>query len=299
MHQSIRQVLAGAAVCGVSLAFGADAPSAGTNAQSAPAAQGEAAAQRQLLQPPKMRIASPITDRLAVRGLFLMPTIVTQVRNDASSGTPGTLLSAEDTLGMADKKKQGSLDLQFRLLDRHRIHAGFYELSRSGDVMLNQQILFGDDVYVVNDRVVSRMDMRKLDLAYTYSFLRREKIELAAGLALHLLQAEGRLEAPARFVREDLDVAGPFATLAFDGTWRITKRFSLNTQGNYLKGHVDDVRGSYKSWNADLQFRWRPNFALGAGYSMTKFFLDSSDPDESGLFRFNYKGPMAFIRVSY
>lgn len=271
-------------------------------AVSATAAASEPAdappAKRELLQPPKMRVASPITDRLAVNIRFYMPTIATDVRYDATNGTPGTPLTGEGTLGLQDQLKQASMDLQFRMLDRHRIRAQFYKQTRSGDVVLNQQVRFGDDVYIVNDRVVSKMDLRKLDLAYTYSFLRREKIELSAGLAIHLLQAEGRLDAPARFVSENLDVAGPFATLAFDGTWRFTKRFSLNAQANYLKGHVDTVRGSYKAWNADVQFRVRPNFTLGAGYSATRFFLDSSDPTDSGLFRFDYKGPQAFIRVS-
>ena len=200
--------------------------------------------------------------------------------------------------GLKGQLKQGAIDLQFRMVDRHRIRAQFYKQTRSGDVVLNQQVRFGDDVYIVNDRVVSKMDLRKFDLVYTYSFLRREKIELSAGLGIHLLQAEGTLDAPARFVSENLDVAGPYATLAFDGTWRFTKRFSLNAQATYPKGHVDDVRGSYKAWNADVQFRARPNFTLSAGYSATRFFLDSSDPTDSGLFRFDYKGPQAFIRVS-
>ncbi len=271
-------------------------------AVSATAVAGESAdapgAQRELLQPPKMRIASPITDRLAVNIRFYMPSIATDVRYDASTGTLGTPLTGEGTLGLEDQMKQAAIDLQFRMLERHRIRAQFYKQTRTGDVMLNQQIRFGDDVYLVNDRVVSKMDLRKLDLHYTYSFLRREKIELSAGLAIHLLQAEGNLDAPARFVSEQLDVAGPFATLAFDGTWRFTKRFSLNAQANYLKGHVDDVRGSYKAWNADVQFRVRPNFTLGAGYSATRFYLESTDPTDSGLFRFDYKGPQAFIRVS-
>lgn len=256
------------------------------------------ATQRELLQPPKMRVASPITDRLAVNLRFFMPSIATDVRYDASNGTAGTPLTGEDTLGLQDQLKQAAIDLQFRMVERHRIRAQFYKQTRSGDVVLNQQIRFGDDVYLVNDRVASSMDLRKLDLAYTYSFLRREKIELSLGLAIHLLQAEGNLDAPARFVSERLDVAGPFATLAFDGTWRFTKRFSLNAQANYLKGHVDEVRGSYRAWNADVQFRLRPNFTLGAGYSATRFFLESTDPTDSGLFRFDYKGPQAFIRVS-
>jgi hypothetical protein len=267
-------------------------------AENASSGNGDKAPQRELLQPPKMRIASPITDRLAVNIRFYMPGIAMDVRDDATNGTPGTLLTGEDTLGLQDKLKQASIDLQFRMLERHRIRAQFYKQTRSGDVVLNQQIRFGDNVYLVNDRVVSKMDLRKLDLTYTYSFLRREKIELSAGLGIHLLQAQGSLDAPARFVSEDLDVAGPFATLAFDGTWRFTKRFSLNAQANYLKGHVDNVRGSYRAWNADVQFRLRPNFTLGAGYSATRFYLESTDPNDSGLFRFDYKGPQAFIRVS-
>jgi hypothetical protein len=267
-------------------------------AETAPSGAGETPAQRELLQPPKMRVASPITDRLAVNIRFYMPSIATDVRYDASNGTLGTPLTGEGTLGLEDQMKQAAIDLQFRMVDRHRIRAQFYKQTRSGDVVLNQQVRFGDDVYIVNDRVVSKMDLRKLDLVYTYSFLRREKVELSAGLGIHLLQAQGTLDAPARFVSENLDVAGPFATLAFDGTWRFTKRFSLNAQANYLKGHVDTVRGSYRAWNADVQFRVRPNFTLGAGYSATRFYLDSSDPTDSGLFRFDYKGPQAFIRVS-
>jgi hypothetical protein len=285
-------VLAAVATCGLGAVAAAESPG------SAQAGEGKPAA-RELLQPPKMRIASPITDRMALRVHFYMPTIATDIRYDASNGTAGTPVSGEDTLGLEDQLKQASIDLQFRMLERHRIRASFYKQTRSGDVVLNQQIRFGDDVYVVNDRVVSKMDLRKLDLAYTYSFLRRERIEISAGLGLHLLQAQGTLEAPARFVREDLDVAGPFPTLALDATWRFTKRFSLNAQANYLKGDVDDVSASYKSWHADVQFRIRPAFAVGAGYSATRFYLDSTDPDESGLFRFDYKGPQAFVRVSF
>jgi hypothetical protein len=212
---------------------------------------------------------------------------------------PGTLLSGEDTLLFKDQLQQGSADLTFRIIDRHRIRAEFYRMTRSGDQFLTQGIRFGDDIYNVNDRLLSSMDLRKLDMVYTYSFLRRERVELSAGIALHLLQAEGELDVPARFVRERLDVAGPFATLAFDGTWRISRRFSLNARANYLSGDVDDVSGSYKQYHGDVQFRARPNLALGAGYTMTRIHMDSADPSLAGLFDFRFQGPEAFLRVSF
>ncbi len=262
----------------------------------APAAAGT---QRELLQPPKMTIASPITDRFAVRGLFYMPSINTDVRYDSSTGVRGTLVSGEDTLGLEDQLKQVSADMMFRILERHRIRADFYKMTRNGDQVISQQIQYGNDSFLVNDRVVSRMDLRKLGLTYTYSFLRSEKWELAAGLALHLLQLEGSLEAPARFVRESQDTAGPFATLSAEATWRVTRRFSLNLSGSYLGGSVGDVEGSYKSWHGDVQFRARPNLAFGVGYADTRFKLDSTDPEFAGYFNLQYKGPEAFVRVSF
>lgn len=257
------------------------------------------APKRELLQPPKMSVASPITDRFALRGIFYAPRIATDLRNDADNGTAGTPISAEDTLGMADRMNQGGIDLMFRMLDRHRIRAAYYQQKRSGDEVLDEPIRFGNDVYQVNDRVLSDMDVRQLDVVYTYSVLRRETVEIGVGFGLHLLQMEGRLEVPARFEEEEDSVAGPFATVAADGTWRFTKRFSLNARANYFKGDTGEVHGSYMNWHADVQFRWKRNLALGAGWSYNRMYVNSSDVDESGLFRHEYKGPEAFIRVSY
>jgi hypothetical protein len=269
----------------------------------AAAVAGEQGKKRELLHPPKTRYASPISDRLAVRGVFYMPSVQTDLRYDSSTGVPGTLLSGENTLLFQDKLKQGSADLTFRMLQKHRIRAEFYRMSRSGTQFLTQVIRFGDSVYNVNDQLTASMDLRKVDIVYTYSFLRREKFELAAGLALHLLQTEGILDVPGTPLRlpvhEKLDFAGPFATVAVDGTWRVTPRFSFNARGNYLGGHASDVNGSYRQWHADTQFRWRPNFAVGVGYTATRFHLDSANPDLLGLFTFDYRGPEAFLRVSY
>jgi hypothetical protein len=264
-----------------------------------PPAQPEAGSTRQLLQPPKMAIASPITDRFAVRGLFYMPDISTALRYDSSAGVPGTLLTGEGTLGFPDQRKQISLDMMFRIQENHRIHADFYKLTRSGDRVINQQIRFGDDVYEANDRVVSSMDLRKLGLTYTYSLYRGEKLEVGAGIGIHLVQLEGSLEVPARFERERVDVAGPFATLSADASWRVTRRFSLNVAGSYLGGTVGDVEGSFESWHGDVQFRARPNLAFGLGYTHSRFKIDSTDTDFTGYLNLQYNGPEAFVRVSY
>ncbi len=268
---------------------------------TAPAFSGEPAEapQRQLLQPPKLAVASPITDRFALRARFYMPAITTDVRYDNSAGVPGTLLSGEDTLGMEDKLKQFSIDMMFRINERHRVRADFSKTTRSGDQVIGQEVRFGNDVYQVNDRVVSSMDLRKLGVIYTWSALRSEKWELGVGLGLHLLQLDGELQVPARFEREKTDGAGPFPSLNADVTWRMTRRFSLNLAGSWLGGSVKDVKAGYQSFQGDLQFRAYPNLAFGLGYSQTRYRIDSTNADFRGYFNLKYAGPEAFVRVSF
>jgi hypothetical protein len=254
---------------------------------------------RELLKPQTKAVPSPITDRFAIRGLFYSSDINTAVRYDSSAGVAGTLIDGETLLGLPSRQRKPGLDMVFRMGKRHRIHADFHKMTRAGDVVINQQINFGDEVYDANDRVVSTMDLRRMGLAWTYSLLQTEKLELGLGLALHLMQMEGDVQVPARFERERLDAAGPVPSLAFDGTWRVTRRFSLNLSGNWLGGTIDEVKGSYNAVHADVQFRVRPNLAVGAGYSQTRFKVDSATTDFSGFFNLKYKGPQAFLRVSF
>jgi hypothetical protein len=265
-------------------------------AEQVPAGTG---AQRELLKPSRKEVPSPITDRFAIRGLFYVSDINMLSRYDNSAGVPGTLIDAEDVLGLPAQLRKPSLDMMFRIGTRHRIYADFHRMKRSGDEVIDQEIRFGEDVYDPGDRVVSTMELRKLGIAWTYSVLRTQRVELGVGLALHLMQVDGDLQVPARFEREHLDAAGPYPSLAFDGTWRVTRRFSLNASGNWLGGTIDDVEGRYLAMHADVQFRARPNFALGVGYSQTQFRVDSFTSDFAGYLNLKYKGPEAFLRVSF
>jgi len=286
MRNIERFVLAAAGLLFLGLAVAGEVPSA----------------ERPLLQPPKFSIPSPITDRFALRGMFYRPAINTIVRYDnAEAGTIGTLISAEDTLGLADSRNQGWVDMMFRLTPRHRIQAKYYQQTRRGTALLTQDVEFGDETFTPADgQIRTGTDLRQLDLTYTYSLLRREKIELGLGIGIHLLQFEGSISAPLRFETETLDAAGPFPTLAGFATWRMTRRFSLNADVNYLTGSTDEVEAHYEAFNADVQFRMKRNLALGLGYSRTRYKTISIDPDFfPGYFLLSHKGPQFFLRASF
>jgi hypothetical protein len=246
--------------------------------------------------------ATPINDRFAVRGSFFPASIGTDVRLDDAAGNPGTPLSAEDDLGLKDQSNQIRVEALLRILERHRLRIDYFNLRRRGDEVLSRGIDFGDETFVLNDRVLSTLDWKMLNFTYLYSIVHRQRFELGAGLGIHLFQGEARARVPARLLREEQSGAVAFPTVALDATLRIARRFSVNARANYLSGHIDDSSGKVSDYHADVQYRWRRNLAVGLGYAKMRTNLDIVDNggDElSGKFVLDVDGPELFFRASF
>jgi hypothetical protein len=258
------------------------------------------------IKPDKNRwTPSPITDRFYVRGTFFNPAITTTMRIDTQSpgpglmGTTGTTVSGEQDLGLDGRLPQGRIEIMFRLRERNRLRVDYFETNRRGDNVIGRQILFGDVTFLPGDRVTSSIDWRQFGLTYTYSVLRRDRFELGIGLGVYFLEAEARGAVEAKQLRQEVSGAGAFPTIPLDFTWRISSRFAFVARGQYFHASVRDFEGSMGEYHGDFQYRWKPNFSLGAGYTVMKSSLDVNDTDFPGALRLNVRGPEAFFKVSF
>lgn len=249
----------------------------------------------------KREIPSPITDRFYVRGTFFAPVLNTSIRVDprnVAPGTLGTLVSGEKDLGLDGRTAQGRIELMFRMRSRNKLRVNYFETDRNGNQVLSRQIQFGDQTFNIADRASSSLDWRSFDLTYTYSFVRNDRLEIGTGLAVHFLEADARGAVLARQVQQEVSGAGAFPTIPLDLAWRISRRFALTARGQYFHASLHGFQGSIADYHADIQYRWKPSFALGAGYSIMKWSLDVNDASFPGIFRLNASGPEAFFRVS-
>jgi hypothetical protein len=254
---------------------------------------------RELLQPPREEIPSPITDRFALTGVFQSGSVSTIARYDQSPLVAGTTIDAEKLLGLDDKANQGSIALMFRLGERNRVTVDYFKLTRHGDTVLKQPVIVGSNTYLVSDRLLTDLDLRILGLIYTYSFLKTERFELGGGLGIRIGQGDGAGEVPARRLRDTFDGVAPLPTLTLDGTWRFTRRFSFNGRAQYFAVHTGGVDGSLASFHGDVQFRAWKNLAAGLGYSSLRVLVDSADPGNTGRLDFKVRGPEFFLRASF
>jgi hypothetical protein len=258
------------------------------------------------IKPDKNRkTPSPITDRFYVRGTFFNPAISTTLRIDGASpgggvpGTPGTVVSGEKDLGLDSRNPMGRIEIMFRLRERNRLRVDYFESNRRGDHAISRPILFGNESFLVNDRVTSSVQWRQFGLTYTFSALRTDRFELGLGLAVHFVEAEARGEVTARQLRQEVSGAGAFPTIPLDFTWRISRRFAMVARAQYLHASVNNFEGSMAEYHGDLQYRWKPNFSVGAGYTIMRSFLAVNDAHLPGFFRQNIRGPEGFFKVSF
>jgi hypothetical protein len=249
--------------------------------------------------------ASPVTDQFALRAGYYLGTAHTAGRvDDAAAATIGTPFSLEKDFRLTPHARQLSVEMMFRMRERNRLRVDMWELNRTGVASPTTSVTYGGNTFTSADTVHSRFDWRQVDFTYTYSFLRRKRVELGLGLGLHLLQAEAEAQVAAGAgrpvaVHEDFSGAGPFATLALDGSWRITRRFALAARGQYLRLHVSSLTAALHDYHADVQFRWRPNFAVGLGYQSTQTRLEVQNRANNGFMSLDLKGPELFLRASF
>jgi hypothetical protein len=246
--------------------------------------------------------ASPITDHFAIRGGWIQASVDTRGRvDDPATAAAGTSFSAEKDFKQSDAMHQLRVEMMFRLRDRGRLRVDMWDLSRKGTASPTLPINYGANTFTMTDVVHSQTDWRQIDLTWTYSFLRASRYELGAGFGLHLVQAEAQAHVSNRAqpVNEDFSGAGPFATVALDGTWRIARRWALSGRAQYFNLTVGSVSGMLGDYHGDVQYRWRPNLAFGLGYQSSQAQLEVTNSNPNGRTRLKISGPEAFVRASF
>jgi hypothetical protein len=249
--------------------------------------------------PPPLPLASPITDHFALRAGFFWGSINTFGRFDSASGVEGTPFTAERDLGLTDQLHTLDVELIFRIEERSRLRVNFLDTRREAEKTINRTIQYGDQTFLVDNPVQSQFNWRQMDITYTYSFLRGERYELGAGVGIHLIEAEAMAQIPATPQYADFSGAGPFATVALDGSWLIARHWSLNARAQYLRVTIGSVSGMMGQYHADLQYRWRRNLAFGLSYERREAELDVRNAEPSGVMRLTIDGPELFGRLSF
>ncbi len=243
--------------------------------------------------------ANPLTDRFALRASYFPASVRSGGRFDSDAGVPGTPVDGQDDFGFPSRVAQGRVELSFRPAPRHKLRVDHFQLEQQGVVTVDRTIIFRDQTFNPGDRLDSVLDWRTLGFTWTAALLRGESYELAAGIGLHLTEAEAAARVASRGIDEGATAAGVLPSLAIDGTWAFAPRWSVNARLQYLSVDRDDVSGQFRDYHLDVQYRWRPAVAVGLGWSRISLDATATGFDLPGRLAISARGPEAFFRVSF
>jgi hypothetical protein len=237
--------------------------------------------------------------RLSLGASHLSTT--TNIRLDSNGGLPGTPINGESVFGLDHSDFEPKFEAMVRAGERHRLRFDYFTLDRTGHITLQTPLVFRNVVLQAGDPVVSDLSLRTLGITYEYSFLHRERFELAATFGINDtdISARARVTTQTRHVNQSEDQAGPFPTFGLDGTFVVSKRFYFDARGQYFKLAVDHLTGSLGFYEAAALYRLRPNISFAIGYTAVKAVLDSRQIRNSGYFYLDTKGPELFVRVAF
>jgi hypothetical protein len=247
---------------------------------------------------------SPTNERVRLSLGFMRVSSTTDIRLGSSAGSPGTQINAEHVLGLDGSNFEPKFEVMVRAGKRHRLRFDYFTLDRSGQTTLTgavAPIIFRDVTLLIGDPVQTDLSVRSLGITYEYSFIHREKFELAATFGIHEtdFSARARVFTQTRHVNQTQDQAGPIPTFGLDSTYVISKRFYVDARAQYFKIAVSHVTGSLGFYELAALYRYRPNVAFGLGYTAAKATLTSRRTNNSAYFNLDSKGPEFFVRVAF
>src|ERR1700691_4969271 len=245
---------------------------------------------------------SPTDDRVRISLGLMRVSSSTVVQVDSSAGNPGSVVNAEDDLGLDSSNIEPDVQAMVRVGERQRLSFDFFTLDRSATkTLMGPPIVFGDVVLQSGDPVQSTLNLRTLGFAYGYSFWPSETLEFAATLGINDtdISSSVRVQTQTSHVFQSEDAAGPFPTLGLDRTWVVSRRFYFDGRAQYLRVRLHELEGSLGMYELDALYRFRPNVSFGLGYTALRADLDSAKTTHAGFFDFDTKGPQLFVRVAF
>jgi outer membrane protein len=225
--------------------------------------------------------------------------IDSEVTRDTSNGVPGFAVDIEEILGAPGEKTVLQLDGTLRLGHYHRIEMGFFELTRDAVVTLENDINFGDEIFVAGTEVDSRTNAKTLTISYGYSVIRDAQKELGVMAGVHFTGFETNIASTTTGQVERSKAETPLPVLGAFASLFLREKLTFNAKLQIFRTDFDGYEGSLNYGTFDLQRRIGESFSVGLGYSYYSMKLTSSDSNVNGYLQVRHHGPVAFFTAGF
>ncbi len=222
-----------------------------------------------------------------------------ETRVDGADGSIGTPVDLESEFGLDASENVFRLDGYFKFNERHRIDFSVFDLSRDATRQIDTEITWRGIVFPINATVDSEIDFNIYKLAYTWSFLRREKGYLGLTGGLYIADVGAYLSAQNIADRAGGAVTAPLPVIGLRGEYRFTDKWVFRASGELFGLEYEAMDGSLIDLYAGIDYRLFEHVAIGVGLNSVRLDVGVSASNLAGSLDWQYDGGLLFFKFDF
>lgn len=222
-----------------------------------------------------------------------------EARVDAADGTPGTPVDIEGELGLDTSETVLRLDAYFKFNERHRIDFSVFDLSRNATRQIDAEIRWDEFVFPIDTTVYSSIEFNIYKLAYTWSFLRREKGYLGLTGGIYVAGVAANLSAENIAAAAGGDVTAPLPVIGLRGEYYFTDKWTFRASGEWFGLEYEAFDGALTDLYAGIDYQLFTHAAIGLGLNSVRMDVDVNGSELNGALDWQYDGALLFLKFTF
>ena len=213
----------------------------------------------------------------AVTGVILNSSI----RIDASDGSSGTTVDAEDDLGLATQKIEPRLAVRWRPGHRHELEFGYQFVRRSSDKVLERDIVFGDTTFRVGTTVNVKLNTDQGFVTYRYAVMAKPRSQAGLSASLGPIFFQTGLNGLTQGtqgnqvqINQSRSATGPVGSVGLYGRFLMGGRWSVEADARYVAATVDRFDAKVAEGGAAVRYLAWSKVIMEGGYGYSDINLD-------------------------
>jgi len=239
-----------------------------------------------------------LQDRFYFSAGAFFPQTTTSAQLQNSRTGFGANVDFENALGMATDKSVPIVSGRWRLGERWRIEAEYFQLNRSATKVIDRNIQWGDQTYAINSQVNSTFNFSDLRVSAGYTFFRRPDKEVGIAGGLHIAQYDVSLSANGS-ATESTSVTAPLPVVSIYSQFALTEQWAISARLDRFVLKYDTFDGSITAVGLDVMYQ--PFRHVGVGLGTRSLYINASadNNNRKAIFRQTFQGPLLFVNVSF
>ena len=222
-----------------------------------------------------------------------------KTRLDGGNPGSGTPVDLENDFGLDQSDSVFRMDGYYRFNEKHRLDFSVFNFSRAASKQIEKDIVWDGQLYPIDAVVSSDFELSIYKVAYTWSFMRRDKGYLGLTAGLYVTDIGTAIAAGSIGQSSANDVTAPLPVLGLRGQYDFSKNWSFHGSAEIFALEYGDFTGSLYDVYLGVDYQLFKHMAVGVGFNSVQINIGVTKSDFSGDLDWRYDGGLLFFKFEF